>query len=721
MSAILEEATLTDHDYKDAAGRLFKAKKVEGYMPVALHLYRTADGSILYGRVRMHKQTADGGHEKLIRPFWHDGTRWTHGEPPQPGGKVLYGLHYVSALPMASVVLTEGEQKVDALTTIGAGQFIGVTSGACTSAGAADWSPLAGRHVLLWPDHDAPGAKYADEVTAKLLALGCTVERLDVAAMSLPEKSDVVDWLEQFKVSHDRMPTADEVLALPKVGAPAGAAAESVIRSDSSQTEPPRETDDQSIERLATLKPMEYDRVRKAEAKRMGVQVSTLDKLVSAARSEEGGDTDGPFTEVEPWHEPVDGAALLDDLVRVVHRFIVCNAATAHGSALWITMTWLMDSVDVAPIAAITAPEKRCGKSQLLFLMGRLSNRALTASNITPAALFRAIEAWRPTLLIDEADAFMRENEELRGLLNCGHTRDSAFVVRTVGDDHMPKQFFVWGAKAIAGIGHLADTLMDRSITLELRRKMPHEQVDKLRHAESGMFERLRSKLARWSDDNANAVRAARPELPDTLHDRAADNWEPLLQIAEVAGSTWPEMARRAALKLSGESEQSQSTGTELLADIKTAFEKLNVSRISMADLLTELLTDDEAPWKTWNRGREMTTRQLGKKLSEYGIKSKAVKIGYESPKGFMADHFKDAFDRYLSAPPVTGVSSVTQSPPNAGAGFEVTEAQSRDQGKTPSVTAKPLSHKAGDRVTDETAESQGEGKFVTDDTEEDV
>lgn len=719
MSAILDDRALTDDDYREAAGTLFKAKKLEGYQPKALHLYRAADGSILYARVRMHKATPEGGHDKLVRPFWHNGTRWTHGEPKQEGGKVLYGLLELAAHPGASVFVVEGEQKADALTRFGAGQFIGVTSGGATSAGGADWSPLAGRHALLWPDHDAPGAKYADEVAAKLGEQGCALERLDVAAMGLPDAGDVMDWIEAFKAAQSRMPTADDLLALPKASAPPADLSKPDIEQSGDVAERP-ESDEQAIERLSALKPMQYDRVRKDEAKRIGVQVSTLDKMVAAARSEEG-DADGPFADVEPWHEPVDGVALLDELVRVVHRFIVCDAATAHGSALWITMTWLMDSVDVAPIAAITAPEKRCGKSQLLFLMGRLSSRPLAASNITPAALFRAIEAWRPTLLIDEADAFMRENEELRGLLNCGHTRDSAYVVRTVGDDHMPKQFFVWGAKAIAGIGHLADTLMDRSITLELRRKLPHEQVDKLRHAEAGMFDRLRAKLARWADDNEQGVRVARPALPDALHDRAADNWEPLLQIAEIAGGAWPETARRAALKLSGSAEQSQGIGAELLADIKAAFDARKAQRISMADLLADLLADDEAPWATWRGGRQpMTMRNLGKMLGEYGIKSKAVRIGYESPKGFDVEQFKDAFARYLSSSPVTPLSSVTQSQPNTGGAFSVTEAHSRDRAQTPSVTLEPPSSKACDRVTDGRGEMPDEEKSVTGDEVED-
>jgi len=106
-----------------------------------------------------------------------------------------------------------------------------------------------------------------------------------------------------------------------------------------------------------------------------------------------------------------------------------------------------------------------------------------------------------PTLLIDEADSFLKDNEELRGAINSDHTRQSAYVIRCVGDDHEPCQFSTWGAKAISGIGQLADTLMDRSVVLTLRRKLPTESVQRLRHADQSLFCVLASKLARFSSD----------------------------------------------------------------------------------------------------------------------------------------------------------------------------------------------------------------------------
>lgn len=408
-------------------------------------------------------------------------------------------------------------------------------------------------------------------------------------------------------------------------------------------------SDDATIKRLSKLSPLEYDRIRKAEAERLNIRPTTLDKLVFAERK--GAVNTGLEIEnVEPWPEPVNPEQLLTDISVCVSRFIVCEPDTANTVALWAAMTHFIDVVQVAPLAVITAPEKRCGKSQLLFLLGRLVNRPLSASNISPAALFRAIDAWQPTLLVDEADAFMKENEELRGLINCGHTRESAYVVRVVGENFTPTKFNVWGAKAISGIGHLADTLMDRAVVLELRRKMPHESVERLRHAEPGLFNMLASKLARFADDYRSQVWAARPHLPEQLNDRAQDNWEPLLAIADTAGGDWPQLARSAALKLSGTESDSMSIGVELLADIQEIFDIKKSDKLFTADLINALCDDDEKPWATYNRGKAIAPRQVSSRLKGYGIESKTIRIGYDTKKGFTKDQFQESFDRYLNS-----------------------------------------------------------------------
>jgi len=470
----------------------------------------------------------------------------------------------------------------------------------------------------------------------------------------------------------------------------------------SADPSPPDYQFDAVIQRLSKLSPLQYDQVRKQEAKALSVRPVTLDAVVRDARKGPAAE-ELPFTEIEPWPEPVDPAQLLTEIAATVRRFIVCDRDTAHAVALWTSMTWFIEVVQVAPLAVITAPEKRCGKSQLLFLLGRLSARAITTSSISPAALYRTIDAWCPTLLIDEADAFMRDNEELRGILNSGHTRESAYVIRTVGDSFTPTKFNTWGAKALAGIGHVADTLMDRAVIFELRRKLPHEKVERIRYAEPDLFDDLRSKLARFAEDYSDQVRQARPPLPHSLNDRAQDNWEPLLAIAMSAGNEWLQLGTTAALKLSGSDSDTQTVGTELLADIREIFGQ-DLDRITTAELIRLLCTDGEKPWATFNRGNAITPRQVAKRLKEYGILSHTIRIGIETAKGYTIDQFREVFSRYLPVPPEL---SVTTSQTSIHAALAVTDNPSRYPNDMQNVTRKPAASAGCDVVTDKNPETE--------------
>ncbi len=386
--------------------------------------------------------------------------------------------------------------------------------------------------------------------------------------------------------------------------------------------------------------------------------ISTIEKVNSKKIIHE---PQSDLDDIDVYPDPIDPNTLLLEIEHTLRRFIVCQDETITAAVLWIAMTWFIDVIHVAPLAVITAPEKRCGKSQFLFLLGRLVKRPLPASNISPAALFRAIDKWNPTMLIDEADTFMKDNEELRGILNCGHTRDSAFIVRIVGKDHQPHKFNAWGAKALASIGHLPNTIMDRAITLELRRKLPYEHVERLRHVESNLFQTLQTKLARFSLDYHERISSARPILPENLHDREQDNWEPLLAIADIAGHHWPERARVAALHVSENDSSTTSLSSELLTSIKDIFESKKIDRISSADLITALCADEEQPWATLHRGGPMTARHIANMLKEYNIKSKSIRIGPGTPKGFEKAQFNDVFSRYLSSPVIPKITCHTE------------------------------------------------------------
>jgi hypothetical protein len=407
------------------------------------------------------------------------------------------------------------------------------------------------------------------------------------------------------------------------------------------------------LKRTRDKDPAGWARLRQQVKEAKALSMADFDRLTAPVQEGKESSNDSFFVEVEPWPEPVDGAVLLHDIVSVMGQYVIADKETIRAAALWAVFTWLTDVVQVAPIANITAPEKRCGKTVMLSTLGKLSYRPLQASDIATAALFRSIELWSPTLLIDEVDAFLSENEEARGILNAGVTRDSAFVIRCVGDDHTPTKFRVWGGKALCGIGKIADTLADRSIPLRLRRKKPGEITGHLRHSDETVWVRLRSRIARFADDNALAIGSARPAIIEGLNDRANDAWEPLLAIADTADGEWSAMARKAAVSLHGLEEDAPTTGVELLAGIKEVFDQKPVSKIFSSHLLDELVSDDEAPWATWNRGKPITQSQLKKKLAEFGISSKQVRIGYDSGKmGYERSDFVEVWSRYLSPPP---------------------------------------------------------------------
>jgi hypothetical protein len=354
------------------------------------------------------------------------------------------------------------------------------------------------------------------------------------------------------------------------------------------------------------------------------------------------------LAETEPWSTPVDGVELFDELTRTVESYVVLPSGGATLAALWIVHTHAHDAARVSPILAARSPEKRCGKTTLLTLLTALVNKALPASNITSAALFRAVEKFEPTLLIDEADTFLREAVELRGIINSGHTRATAVVVRTVGDEHEPRTFSTWAPKAIALIGDLPATIEDRAVVLTLRRRRPDERVVELRLDRLDSLSPLRSRVARWAADHVDALRHADPDVPGELHDRARDNWRPLLAIADAAGGEWPERARQAARALSGRADDGDAPAVTLLADLRDLFALRGLDRIASAEIVEALAKMEDRPWPEWRRGQPLTARQLARLLKPFDAAPKKIRFGDTTAQGYELADLEDAFSRYI-------------------------------------------------------------------------
>ena len=300
------------------------------------------------------------------------------------------------------------------------------------------------------------------------------------------------------------------------------------------------------LERLARLSPLDYGRARKEAAKGLGIPVSILDGVVKTKRSELGLDEDDglqgravQYEEPEPWPEPVDGAPLLDNLAASVKRFVVLPEHGAEIVALWTAHTYCMDATDVTPRLEVTAPEKACGKSTLFDFLEQVVYRPDPVANITTAAFFRTVEQFRPTLLIDDLESFAREDSDIRNVLNTGH-HIRGRVKRTVGDDYEVRAFSTFAALAYNHIGELPreyNTLVDRSVTILLARRLASENIESLSAPRRrDEFADLRRKLKRFADDQVSALANAEPNMPSELVNRRADNWRPLLAIADAAG-----------------------------------------------------------------------------------------------------------------------------------------------------------------------------------------
>lgn len=479
-----------------------------------------------------------------------------------------------------------------------------------------------------------------------------------------------------------------------------------------------------TIERLAKLRPAEYDRVRKDEAKKLGNSVQALDAEIRIKQKEKDLANEAPFQEIDPWPHPVDGDDLLESVTNTIHKYVICNVHTARAAALWIAHTYLLDVIYCSPLAIITAPDKGCGKSTLLDVMADMVYQPIPTASISPAALYRTIEEYHPTLLIDEVDSFLAGDEAMRGIINCGHKRKAAFVMRCDGDDSKPKRFSTWSAKLLSGISakNLHDTITSRGIVLELRKKLSTETIASNRNNQAE-YRAISRKLVRWTSDIKDQVQQSNTTLPNSLDDRQKDNWEPLIVIADIAGGQWPGMARETATAICSKAE-TKSYKTELLEDIQTVFELKSIDRISTTNLIKYLCEDQEANWVTYNHGKQISPKQLAKLLGGYGIVSNTVRFGaYETAKGYYKTQFLDVWARYIEAPIASSFeSNPMPSQPNQCIGQSVTgeaapadtschTSQNRmdwqdekvsqpmtgDGTNQSAVTVKPLQHKACD------------------------
>jgi hypothetical protein len=416
---------------------------------------------------------------------------------------------------------------------------------------------------------------------------------------------------------------------------------------------------DAEIKRLAALPRLQYEQERKEAAEKLKVRPSILDKLIETEKRSHDTDDGKPghkiaFPVPEPWPEEVDGAELLAEVVTAIRRYVVMPNHSHDVSALWSAHTYLLDHFLISPRLAIRSPAPGCGKTTLLDVLEQLVLKPLQTSGATAPVLFRVIEACRPTVLLDEANKALANNLDMLAVLNDGH-RLGGQTLRNVavGDDYEPRAFATYSAMAAAFIKHLPPELHDRSVVIEMDRALQGERIEQFRIDRVDHLNNLARKIARWAQDHAAGIARADPDMPPGIYNREADNWRPLLAIADAAGEEWSKRARDAAMRCHAAIDVDDRSQLEvLLADIR------DVSRgktaMSSAELVNCLVAREGHPWaEMGNSGKALTSNKLARMLKPLGITPDTVRDGQITFKGYYLHRFEEAFGRYL--PPEGG------------------------------------------------------------------
>ncbi|MFW6113894.1 MAG: hypothetical protein ACOC78_03115 [Actinomycetota bacterium] len=153
--------------------------------------------------------------------------------------------------------------------------------------------------------------------------------------------------------------------------------------------------------------------------------------------------------------------------------------------ALWNMQTYMQETLDVLPYIYFSGPYGS-GKSRALETTAAISWRAIHTAGLTSAAIYRTVETWQPTLLVDEFFASRQGSEDLQTVLNARYRRGLA-VIRCRPKSFETDTFKVFGPTCIAG-RTINRSLATRSLTATMAkadgpipRRIHHEWAREIR------------------------------------------------------------------------------------------------------------------------------------------------------------------------------------------------------------------------------------------------
>jgi putative DNA primase/helicase len=412
-----------------------------------------------------------------------------------------------------------------------------------------------------------------------------------------------------------------------------------------------KEADKQrTFEMTIRLPSILHDGKLKELAKRIDEDVEIL-RVEFTAFAEEG---KSEIVGDAQWPDPVNTKALLTEVMAQLLRYIVVKEEQAVAKALWIMFAWLHKNIAVhSPMLAFRSAEIDSGKTTACGVLKFLTPRAYTAGEMTGPSLYRFVDRVHPTLIIDDADKLLPRKPDLAHVINMGWTRGT--LIPRVGPYGEPIWFNPFCPKVIAGANLLLPkAAASRTIVIKLLPKLPGEKVEDFAHIDDERILTLRRKLARWSIDNAAALREAKPELPPGFNNRLAMNWRLQLAIADLAGADWPKKARAAAVKID-DTQEELSEGVRALAALASVYAHTAQEEITSEEAVKALNADPTGEWCEFRNRGPITQRQLAALLNRYDIRPVVMhptKRSGLSRHGYKLAQFTDTFARYLRNDP---------------------------------------------------------------------
>jgi Protein of unknown function (DUF3631) len=347
----------------------------------------------------------------------------------------------------------------------------------------------------------------------------------------------------------------------------------------------------------------------------------------------------------------------LDLVHHLLQRYLALTAHQQVAVSLWIMHTFVYHRFVVTPRLTLTSPVRGCGKTTLLDLIEALSVRPLKSDSITAASIYHAVDREHPTLLLDEADNFgLAFNGPLRAVLNSGHRRGGKVTRYHSGQ---ARSFSTFSPAAVAAIGTLPLPLMHRSIVIHMQRHDGRRELRRLDQddadtkADLNLAYRMIFMWARDAEINSD------PPLPAPLRNRQADNWRPLIAVADAFGADWSTRAREAAVVFASE-HQDEDAAVILLRDIRDIFDGRGADRLPSKIIVDHLNGADDAMWSEWRgihghqQPRKLSQGELAKLLDPFQIRPRTVRIlsqvsSKPTAKGYYRAQFEAAWRSYCT------------------------------------------------------------------------